>query len=245
MLGQLRADRAAAEHDQARRGLLGRRSLAVAPRPRGPGPLDRSGIAAPLPVAIITDRFAVSTLSPTVTLRSPSRRPSPRTALSLGPSEPGSCTESSRSWTTSSRRSRTAWGSSSPVTASAAPGTRRASSSSSPGRRRAFGRHARVVGALAADQVLLDDRHLLSPPSARRPAQTSPVGPAPSTIASNSLSLTRPSFPDTVQSKAHSTGATGFDVVDPCERLQVEVAGGLVKPRHQPIRADHEFALAA
>jgi len=26
-------------------------------------------------------------------------------------------------------------------------------------------------------------------------------------------------------------GATGFDVVGPCERLQVEVAGGLVKPR--------------
>jgi len=40
-------------------------------------------------------------------------------------------------------------------------------------------------------------------------------------------------------------GATGFDVVDPCERLQVEVAGGLVKHRHKPIRADHEFALAA
>jgi len=42
-----------------------------------------------------------------------------------------------------------------------------------------------------------------------------------------------------------STGATGFDVVDSCERLQVEVAGGLVKPQHKPIRADHEFALAA
>ena len=40
-------------------------------------------------------------------------------------------------------------------------------------------------------------------------------------------------------------GATGFDVVDPCERLQVEVAGGLVKHRQKPIRADHEFALAA
>jgi branched-chain amino acid transport system permease protein len=38
---------------------------------------------------------------------------------------------------------------------------------------------------------------------------------------------------------------SGFDVVGPCERLQVEVAGGLVKPRQKPIRADHEFALAA
>jgi hypothetical protein len=26
-------------------------------------------------------------------------------------------------------------------------------------------------------------------------------------------------------------GTTGFDVVDPCERLQVEVPGGLVKHR--------------
>ena len=43
----------------------------------------------------------------------------------------------------------------------------------------------------------------------------------------------------------HSTGTTGFDAVDPCERLQVEVPGGLVKNREKPIRADHEFALAA
>jgi len=46
-------------------------------------------------------------------------------------------------------------------------------------------------------------------------------------------------------SSSTCTGATGFDVVDSCERLQVEVAGGLVKHRHKPIRADHEFALAA
>ena len=31
----------------------------------------------------------------------------------------------------------------------------------------------------------------------------------------------------------HSTGTTGFDVVDPCERLQVEVPGGLVKHREK------------
>lgn len=40
-------------------------------------------------------------------------------------------------------------------------------------------------------------------------------------------------------------GRFGFDLVIRAIRLQVEVAGGLVKPRHQPIRADHEFALAA
>ena len=43
----------------------------------------------------------------------------------------------------------------------------------------------------------------------------------------------------------HSTGTTGFDVVGSCERLQVEVPGGLAKHREKPIRADHEFALAA
>jgi hypothetical protein len=54
-----------------------------------------------------------------------------------------------------------------------------------------------------------------------------------------------PEYAGRTLSDASSTGATGFDVVDSCERLQVEVAGGLVKPRHKPIRADHEFALAA
>jgi hypothetical protein len=29
----------------------------------------------------------------------------------------------------------------------------------------------------------------------------------------------------------HSTGTTGFDAVDPCERLQAEVPGGLAKHR--------------
>ena len=106
-------------------------------------------------------------------------------------------------------------------------------------------RHAGVVGALAADQVLLDDRDLQAavgePPGAdlarrrRRPARSRRI---PSRSSGHSS-------PTPYNRNAHSTGATGFDVVDPCERLQVEVAGGLVKPRHQPIRADHEFALAA
>ena len=101
--------------------------------------------------------------------------------------------------------------------------------------------HAGVVGALAADQVALDDRD-------REPAVGEAAGAdlargagADHDRVEFSLRLIR----DTVQSEAHSTGATGFDLVDPCERLQVEVAGGLVKHRHQPIRADHEFALAA
>ena len=104
--------------------------------------------------------------------------------------------------------------------------------------------HAGVVGALAADQVLLDDRH-------RHPAVGEPTGAdlsrRPGTehdrvellLAHASIPTRRPTI------RPHSTGATGFDAVGPCERLQVEVAGGLVKPRQKPIRADHEFALAA
>ncbi len=50
--------------------------------------------------------------------------------------------------------------SSSPVTASAAPGTRRVSASASAGSEQRLRRHAGVVGALAADQLVLDDRRL-------------------------------------------------------------------------------------
>ena len=86
------------------------------------------------------------------------------------------------------------------------------------------------------------------PPSARRPAQTSPggAGAEHDRVVGRSLAHTaiHPRH-RTIRQVQHSTGATGFDVVDSCERLQVEVAGGLVKPRHKPIRADHEFALAA
>ena len=105
-------------------------------------------------------------------------------------------------------------------------------------------RHAGVVGALAADQVLPDDRH-------REPAVGQPPGAdlARGPGAEHDrveLPLAHSCIPTRLRTIAvHSTGATGFDVVGPCERLQVEVAGGLVKPRHQPIRADHEFALAA
>ena len=100
--------------------------------------------------------------------------------------------------------------------------------------------HAGVVGAFAADQVFLDDRHLPARvgefpgddltgwPGAEDDRVVDPLAHAARTL-----------------SDAPRTGATGFDVVDSCERLQVEVVGGLVKPRHKPIRADHEFALAA
>ena len=47
-----------------------------------------------------------------------------------------------------------------PCAASAAPGMRRASASTSAGRRSALRRHARPVGALAADLAVLDDRDL-------------------------------------------------------------------------------------
>ena len=53
-----------------------------------------------------------------------------------------------------------------------------------------LGGHAGLERAFAADQLLLDQRDR-QPPSARRPAHTSPAGPAPSTITSNSsMSLT-------------------------------------------------------
>ena len=60
---------------------------------------------------------------------------------------------------TSSRRSSAA-GTSRPSTACAAPGTRRASASTWPGRSSALDGHAAVEGALAADEVLLDDDDL-------------------------------------------------------------------------------------
>ncbi len=115
------------------------------------------GIAAPLPVATTTARRAISASSPTTTCRSPSSRPSPRNSSMPRSSSQGSWPESSRSWITSSRRSRTACGSR----------PARGGDSGHPARLRQqlagaqqrLRRHAGVVGAFAADQVALDDRH--------------------------------------------------------------------------------------
>ncbi len=71
-------------------------------------------------------------------------------------SSQGTIEESSRSWTTSSRRASTASTSSSPT---ATPGTRRASAASSPGPEKRLRRHAGEERALAAHEPLLDDRH--------------------------------------------------------------------------------------
>ena len=111
--------------------------------------------------------------------------------------------------------------------------------------------HAGVVGAFAADQVFLDDRHLPArvgePPAHDLAGRAGAEDDRVVGLLGHRVAP-YPACPDYAArtlSDASSTGATGFDVVDSCERLQVEVAGGLVKPRHQPIRADHEFALAA
>src|SRR5882757_2104964 len=124
--------------------------------------------------------------------------------------------------------------------------------------------HAGVVGAFAADQVFLDDRHLpagfaeapgrhLAGWAGAEDYRVIGLGAHRGWLSGLRSSALAPAVPARLSrryaartlSDASSTGATGFDVVDSCERLQVEVAGGLVKPRHKPIRADHEFALAA
>ena len=122
-----------------------------------------------------------STSSPTATRRSPSSAPCrgrARPAL-LEPGELGGVVQLG---ITSSRRASAA-ATSSCRSPPGAPGTRRPR----PAARRAqqrLGRHAGVVRALAADEMLLDDRDVEArPPS--RPAATSPAGPAPITIASN------------------------------------------------------------
>ena len=243
-LRELGADRAAAEDDHARGDLLRGRRVAVVPGSTVSSP-SIGGIAAPLPVATTTALRAISR-SVADARRGARRRAGPRRGRARSRALPARAAGRSRRGRGSPRRGGRGppAASSSPVTASATPGTRRASASSVAGAQQRLRGHAGVVGALAADQVLLDDRH-------RQPA----VGEAPGADLARGpgaehdrveLPFAQPVFlPDTVQSSAHSTGATGFDVVDPCERLQVEVAGGLVKPRHKPIRADHEFALAA
>ena len=148
---------------------------------------------------------------------------------------------------TSSRRARTASGSRSPVTASdsARHAPRLVEQLARPQQR--LRRHAGVIGALAADQVLLDDRDPeAAVGQAARADLSRGAGADHNRVELGLVHAAEPTpTPYNRSTSQHSTGATGFDVVDSCERLQVEVAGGLVKPRHQPIRADHEFALAA
>ena len=83
----------------------------------------------------------------------------------------------------SSRRSSTACTSSRPVTASAAPGIRLTSSSASYGRSSAFeGMHAQNEHSPPTRRS--STTATFRPPSASRPAATSPAGPAPITTTS-------------------------------------------------------------
>ena len=116
------------------------------------------GIAGPLPVATTTACRATSTSSsdPDPPLAVEPRR-APRTSVTPRSSSHGTCEESSRSWITSSRRASTA-ATSRPVR----PEPRhplRLGEQLARAQQRLRG-HARVVGALAADEVLLDERDL-------------------------------------------------------------------------------------
>ena len=152
------ADRPAAEHDHALGDPLRGGRVAVVPGVDGVEALDRRHRRA-APVQTTTTRLATSVRSPTTTRRSPSSRPSPRKSSIPRSSSQGSCPESSRSWITSSRRARTASGSS-----VAGHRLRHAGHAArlveqlARAQQRLRG-HAGVVGALAADQVRLDDRH--------------------------------------------------------------------------------------
>ena len=95
-------------------------------------------VAAPLPVATTTALRAVSTSPPTRIRSSPSKRPAPRWMAMSRFRSHGTWAESSRSWITSSRRSRIACGSSSLSASTGTPGSRRASASRSAGRSSAF-----------------------------------------------------------------------------------------------------------
>ena len=170
---------------------LGRGRLAVRPRPRLGEPLDRrhrgGGAGGD------DDRAAGAHVSaPTVSARSPSKVAAPADQLDPAAPSHGSWLESSRSWITSSRRRSTISGSSSPADQLA-----RARHPLDLGQQLAraqqrLRRHAGVVGALAADQLLLDQGDLEA--AARRAARRRPrpPGPAPITIASNSRSLIAP-----------------------------------------------------
>ena len=128
------------------------------------------GISAPVPVATTTAFAATSASSPAT---HPPLAVEPAVLAeqldARGSRATGAATESSRSWITSSRRASAASTSSSPVTASAAPGHAPHLGQQLARAQQRLGGHARVVGALAADQLRLDDRD-------RQPAVRQPPG---------------------------------------------------------------------
>ena len=187
-LRHLDADGAAAEHDAGARG--SRRPSS----PRGsstapPRPARRSAAAVALePVATTTARRAPrARRRRRARVARPSRRACPRTSVDRRATPARAAwPESSRSWITSSRRASTRGTSSARrIELHAGDAVHLVEQVAGPQQR--LGGHARVVGALAADQLALDDRHARGRPSPRRPAQTSPAGPAPMTTASSSL----------------------------------------------------------
>ena len=127
----------------------------------------------------------------------------------------------------SSRRASTAATSSSPRAASAAPGTRRASASASYGRSSAFeGMHAQNEHSPPTSRS--STIATLSPCSARRPAATSPAGPAPMTTTSKvrihaPVRRSHGLSTSTMESEHNPWGRHGFDVAGSQGRLRAEV----------------------
>ena len=117
------------------------------------------GTAASVPVAMTTARRAVSASSPTCTMRSPVIRPWPRTSAIPWASSHGVWLSSLRWLITSSRRSKTAWTSSAVDRLGGAADALRLGQHLA-GAQERLGGHAAVEGALAADEVLLDDHDL-------------------------------------------------------------------------------------
>ena len=114
------------------------------------------------------------------------------------------------------------------MTASAAPGIRRTSSSASYGRSSALdGMHAQNEHSPPTSRS--STIATFSPPSASRPAATSPAGPAPITTTSK-VSIPRPYRRAKPGGTRHAGrmegdpwGRHGFDVVGSLGRLRVEV----------------------
>ena len=142
-LAELDADDAAAEDEQPLGNGARRRAETVRPRRARRRARGSAGSSAPVPVASTIAWRACARCRRRRSCARRSRRALPRSNVTPRSSSHGTCTESSRSWITWSRRLKTASTSSSPVAASAAPGMRRASSSASAGRSSAFdGMHA-------------------------------------------------------------------------------------------------------